>query len=170
MKRVLVDSAGLRVSKAGFDVTVATPAQMSMDTRATKFLSVIYQGTVNISAFTVDTFSFINTAQGPKEDTTSHFDVTFAAALPAPPIMLMSVQDPLLTDAAAVTNSFSFGTFITTWWGDSGGVGATSIGGTVSLRYTVTTTGFTIFFEYHSLGYVIPPHPTFINYSVLRTL
>jgi hypothetical protein len=158
--RVLLDQSGLRVSKSGFDVTTATAAELSVDTRAGKMMSIILQGSVALSAFTVDS----NTTSGGVHTIQSHYTINFGQTFAASPICLLTMQDPL--QAGTGVNQAYANANVQVYYG--GGSFNYGTGGAAFIYYTVTTSSLTISWYWSAITYS-PPTPAFVNYSILRT-
>lgn len=163
MKRILLNSSGLKVSRPGFDVTTATPAEMSLDTSAGKVFSIFLQGSVPLSAFTVTQ----NQQSGNEHIIQENFVVNFGQILAAPPIVLLTQQDPILSGPGVpgVTNAYANMDVQSSY---GGGNFAFGVGGGAVVYYTVTTTTLTINYYWVDISYS-PPNPAFFNYSILRT-
>jgi hypothetical protein len=160
MKRVLLSESGLVVSKAGFDVTGATTANLSFDTRTSKLFSVFMQGSVALSAFTVDS----NTTSGGVHNIIEHYTVNFGATFVAPPIVSLMVQDPMQTDGTCVNVSYVNSDTQVYYGAGSFNYGT---GGSAFVSYSVTTTALTIKYNWTSITYS-PPSPAFFDYSIMR--
>jgi len=164
MRRVLLDKNGLRVSKSGYDVTTATGSQLAMDTRASKYIMTLLQGSIAFSAFTLilyDPSTYVDTWHW-------QYVLNFGFATATPPIVLLTSQDPMQTDgtcvaqvyyneAAGLTSSFA---------------GTAGTGGLFYTEYAVTTSNLTIdlYKDVFSISSYNPPTPAFYNYSVTGTL
>jgi hypothetical protein len=169
MKRVLLDSSGLRVSAAGHDVTTASGAQLLLDTRSVQYLEILLQGLVNLSAFTVDTNTITSRSGGGYNGNyQAHYDVAFGLTLPQPPICLLSWQNPFLTDATSEFPPCAVGVYNTSWWGDAGGVGTSSSGYEESMSYSATTTDLTIYVSKTFSGFLNPTLTSYVTYTILR--
>lgn len=158
--RLILDNTGLRVSKLGFDVNSATPAELTVDTRVSKMMSIILQGSVALSAFTVDS----NTTSGGVHTIQSHYTVSFGQTFAAPPICLLTMQDPL--QSGTCVNQAYANSNVQVYYG--GGSFNYGTGGAAFVYYTVTTSSLTIYWYWEAITYS-PPTPAFVNYSILRT-
>ncbi len=169
VRRVLLTSEKLRVSKPGFDAATATVGQLSIDTDAWTMMSVLAQGSVARSSFTTDTLTSSGGGSSYYMHLLQHYTISFGVTLAAPPICLISVQDPLLTDGTAISNGFAYGQASVAWSGDSGGVIGTASGATSAVTYVATTTDLTLTYEEVDHGFTVPPRPTTVHYTILRS-
>ena len=157
MKRVIINSSGLRVSKAGYDASTATGAELSLDTRSGKYFSIFLQGSIPLSSFTGASLGGSNY----QWTYTLNFGTTFAA----PPIVALTCQDPIQTDGTCVTQVYANDQVAVVFGGVSfsyaTGGGAATSSTTTSSSLTITVTKYD--YTYNA------PVPAFVNYTVFRT-
>jgi hypothetical protein len=159
MKRVRLDVNGLITSKAGFDVDSAPPSGISFTTNLKSF-SVLMQGSVALSAFTVDS----DTTSGGVRTISSHYDVFFPYTFAVSPMCFVGVQDPLLPGAACVNYHYTDSNVQTYYGGTSFNYGT---GGSSGITFTVDTTKLRLLYGRTIISYS-PPVPAFADYTVLR--